>query len=120
MVFLMVDFGFCNIDGLDCYGKGCICRLNKKAGFQSDYNYSNPQVRVPFRNKFCCHFGELESVSGYVFYSDVDMSGYIPLVKRFWCPYSDSHKRCLNVKLNCHDCTRFHAPHKRECLEAFF
>lgn len=51
-----VKFGRCKIDSGDCYAFGCICRLNLKAGFQSDYNYANPQKRYAFRNKECSNF----------------------------------------------------------------
>ena len=56
----MVTFGICDVDGKDCYSKGAICRLNRKAGFQIDYNYDNPQKPFPFRNKGCSHFHKKE------------------------------------------------------------
>lgn len=57
----LVDFGCCDVDYDDnrlCYANGCICRLNKVAGFQTKYEFG---VAVPFRNKGCCHFHKKES-----------------------------------------------------------
>lgn len=51
-----MKFGICDIDKEKCYSNGCICRLNKIAGFQTNYDYSNPQVKQPFRNKKCSHY----------------------------------------------------------------
>ena len=63
-VFLFVKrnlvFGFCKIDERECYAKGAICRLNRIAGFTTDYDYSNPQIRKPFRNKDCLNFRKVE------------------------------------------------------------
>lgn len=46
----------CDIDYKKCFVKGAICRLNKMAGFQTNYDYANPRVKQPFRNKDCSHF----------------------------------------------------------------
>ncbi len=54
---MVVEFGKCDVDGAVCYSKGCICRLNPKAGFQFEFKVG---VRVPFRNKVCCWFDKVE------------------------------------------------------------
>jgi hypothetical protein len=52
----MLEFGKYDIDNKKCYSKGAICRRNKITGFQSEYDYANPKIRMPFRNKNCSHF----------------------------------------------------------------
>jgi hypothetical protein len=53
-------FGICSLDLRECYIKGAICRLNPIAGFQSEYDYANPQVRKPLRNKDCSNFRKVQ------------------------------------------------------------
>jgi hypothetical protein len=53
-------FGMCCIDSRQCYSKGAICRLNPVAGFQSEYDYSNPRILKPLRNKDCSNFRKVQ------------------------------------------------------------
>jgi hypothetical protein len=55
-----LKFGICSIDSRECYLKGAICRLNPIAGFQTEYDYSNPQIGKPLRNKDCSNFKKVE------------------------------------------------------------
>jgi len=50
----------CNIDGAACDGSSLVCRLNPGAGEQTDYDYANPGVRMPFPNRECSHFRKAE------------------------------------------------------------
>jgi hypothetical protein len=59
----MSEFGTCDVDSKDCYAKGAICRLNKQAGFQTDYDYANPQIGKPLRNKSCTHFHKKDALN---------------------------------------------------------
>jgi|GEM_PF-3695408 len=56
-----MKFGKCHADGKPCYASGAICRRNPIAGFQNDYDYANPQVRKPLRNKDCSNFKKDDS-----------------------------------------------------------
>ena len=70
MTKIVIIFGVCGIDKEKCYPNGCICRLNKIAGFTTDFDYSNPQKDIPFRNKKCCHFkNNNETMSDFEKYS---------------------------------------------------
>jgi hypothetical protein len=55
-----LDFGICQKDKLECYAKGGICRLNFQAGFQTEYDYANPQIGKPLRNRSCSQFKKVE------------------------------------------------------------
>ena len=78
-------FGKCRIDGNLCYASGCICRLNPREGFQTEYSFGK---KVGLRNKDCSHFNkvgvEFSSVDfeGHEYDPSVDMSGYVPSDKR--------------------------------------
>jgi hypothetical protein len=56
-----MKYGKCDVDDELCYASGAICRRNAIAGFQSEYDYANPQVRKPLRNKGCSHFKKDDS-----------------------------------------------------------
>ena len=57
----MVVFGVCDLDYAECYASGCICRLNSVVGFQFE-SVMDGVKPVPFRNKDCCHFHEMDGV----------------------------------------------------------
>lgn len=50
------NWSTCDIDNGKCFGFGLLCRLNKDKRVTFDYEYSNPKVKYPLRNKKCCHY----------------------------------------------------------------
>jgi hypothetical protein len=59
---LMPFFGLCDVDGVRCYYHGAICRLNKMAGFQTEWSVYSAK-KVALRNRSCSHFCRFGSFS---------------------------------------------------------